>query len=712
MQSLSALLDELLEQPDGAARERWLAQRPPSQQPLLRRLMKARQAPAGLLDRSPIAMLAGNGPPSSLHAGQRVGRYLLLRELGHGGMSEVWLARPAADPAAAEVALKLPAVSLASTRFLERLARERRILEQLDHPRIARLVDAGVGETGQQYLALAYVDGQSLVVYCDGLGLGVDARLDLMLQVLDAVQYAHERQVLHRDLKPSNILVTREGEARLLDFGIAKLLVEGQAEETQLTERWGRALTPAYASPEQLTGVGVTVRSDLYALGVILYELMTGSRPPPADRGPHESPLPPSRAVRAEAAVARAEGGAQPLARRLERDLDELVLQTLQADPALRPPSAAALAERLRSARRGVALRPWPLRAWRSLRGLGRRRRRALAWAAPAWLGLGVLAPVHPLAGSIETWFLAPPPPERRVVLVTIGAEDHRRLFDGQRPLEASRVQELVERILEGAPARLGVDLDTSSPAFRPLSGALGRAALERIVWARELDSATPPETGQARPALRAVLGAVEPDPAVRSALAVAPSHSSDARLRWYAQAIDTASGRVPTLGAALAGRNGGDTALRAVRFVATERVELPASVVMAPGFRWGDRLRGRTVLLGGRYDAADEHTTPLGLQAGVDVLAHTTETEAAGGGYLRPGITSRLLIGLVPCAGTLWAADRFGAWRGLALGVAFALATTGLLWASGVFEGWSYGLLALIAAPLAALGPRASLRR
>jgi hypothetical protein len=711
LKTLSAWLDELLALPEGPARELWIAQRPPSQHallPALHRMLAAQGAAGGPLDSPPRfmpadpAQAADGTPASPLRAGQRIGRFLLLRELGHGGMSEVWLARAADDAGAEPVALKLPAVSLGSTRFLERLQRERRILEQLDHPRIARLIDAGVGETGQQYLALAYVDGEPLLDHCNRRQLGVDARLELMLQVLQAVHYAHQRQVLHRDLKPSNILVTRAGEAWLLDFGIAKLLVDGVAQETQLTERWGRALTPAYASPEQLLGTGVTVRSDLYSLGVILYELMTGARPAPAGEHP-QAPLPPSRCVRPDSEVARAEGGERALARRLGRELDTCIVQALQVDPARRQPDAMALADALRRARLHRASAPWPRRAWRSIGGLARRRRRALAWALPAWLAIGVAAPMHPLAAAIEIAWLAAPVEPRRVVLVTIGAEDHRRLFDGRSPLDAPRLKALVQRVLDGGPERLGVDIDTSAASFASLRETLGRDALLRIVWARELDDGA----GVALPAMRALLGAAEPAAGVQAALAHAPTRSGEAQLRWYAQAIDTAQGAVPTLGAALAGRPGGDVRVRAIRFAATERLELPASVVLAPGFTWGDRLHGRTVLLGGRYDPADVHDTPLGPLAGVEVLAHVAETEAAGGGYLRPDIVSRLAIGLVPVLGVLWSVDRWGARRGLLAGSAFTLAVLVLCVTSGLFEAWSYGLLAWIAAPLAALGSR-----
>ena len=162
----------------------------------------------------------------------------------------------------------------------ERFAREREILARLVHPNIARLYDAGFAADGQAYLAIEYVEGVPFTQSCDERRLSVDARIALFLQVLSAVQYAHNNLVLHRDLKPSNILVTPEGHVKLLDFGIAKLLAsDGSAEETEITRLGGHALTIDYAAPEQVTGAPLTTAVDVYALGVLLYELLTGARP-------------------------------------------------------------------------------------------------------------------------------------------------------------------------------------------------------------------------------------------------------------------------------------------------------------------------------------------------------------------------------------------------------------------------------------------------
>ena len=219
-----------------------------------------------------------DGTPSA-ETGDLVGPYRLLHELGAGGMATVWLAERHDGLIPRPVALKLPRGYWGRTAFGERLTRERDILATLTHPNIARLYDAGITAAGQPYLALEYVEGGRIDEFIRDAGLDVRKRLALFLQVTDAVAYAHAQLVVHRDLKPSNILVTTDGQVRLLDFGIAKLLEQGEARESELTERSGRALTPDYASPEQIAGTPIGTASDVYSLGVVLYELLTRVRP-------------------------------------------------------------------------------------------------------------------------------------------------------------------------------------------------------------------------------------------------------------------------------------------------------------------------------------------------------------------------------------------------------------------------------------------------
>ena len=231
----------------------------------------------GMLPGRPTAG-AGAGAAASLAAGIEVGPYRLLRPLGEGGMGAVWLAERADGSLKRKVALKLPRLAWAQD-LAVRMARERDILSALEHPNIARLYDAGVDAVGRPWLAIEYVEGRDLAAFCDTARLDLRARVRLFLQVLAAVQYAHGNLVIHRDLKPANILVTPLGEARLLDFGIARLEEGAPEAGPDLTRTGASAMTPRYASPEQVLGKRLTVASDLYSLGVVLHELLTGEMP-------------------------------------------------------------------------------------------------------------------------------------------------------------------------------------------------------------------------------------------------------------------------------------------------------------------------------------------------------------------------------------------------------------------------------------------------
>ncbi len=226
---------------------------------------------------------------SGLFAGDMLGPYRLIKPLGQGGMSVVWLAERDDGQIRRQVALKMPHAGPGQALLAERLRRERDILASLEHRHIARLYDVGTAPTGLPFMVLEYIEGQPLPAYCDEHRLNLYERLKLFLQVLSAVQYAHTKLVLHRDLKPSNILVNREGEVKLLDFGIAKLIRDSEtgpvASSTELTQHNGHVLTPDYAAPEQIAGAPLTTASDVYALGVILFELLTGQRPYRLPRG-------------------------------------------------------------------------------------------------------------------------------------------------------------------------------------------------------------------------------------------------------------------------------------------------------------------------------------------------------------------------------------------------------------------------------------------
>lgn len=210
---------------------------------------------------------------------QQVGPYTLISSIGHGGMGSVWLAERSDGRFERRVAVKFLHFAIAAP-GTERFRREGIILGQLAHPHIAELIDAGITANNQPYLVLEYVEGENITQYCDRLKLDVEARIRLFLDVLSAVAEAHAHLVVHRDLKPSNILARKDGQVKLLDFGIAKLLAEqGNYETTLLTAENGAALTPQFAAPEQVTGDTITTATDIYALGVLLYLLLTGRHP-------------------------------------------------------------------------------------------------------------------------------------------------------------------------------------------------------------------------------------------------------------------------------------------------------------------------------------------------------------------------------------------------------------------------------------------------
>src|SRR5262245_6067751 len=219
-------------------------------------------------------------------AGLIVGAYRLISLIGQGGMGSVWLAERCDGRFEGRAAVKLLNIALVGRAVEERFRREGNFLAKVSHPHIARLIDAGVSGAGQPYLVLEYVDGQPIDRYCDEKHLTVEARIRLFLDVLDAVAQAHANLIVHRDIKPANVLVSASGEVKLLDFGIAKLLDDdprwegsGAADASALTQEAGKALTPQYAAPEQLEGEQVTTATDIYALGVLLYVLLTGQHP-------------------------------------------------------------------------------------------------------------------------------------------------------------------------------------------------------------------------------------------------------------------------------------------------------------------------------------------------------------------------------------------------------------------------------------------------
>jgi serine/threonine-protein kinase len=286
-----------------------------------------------------------------------LGRYRLIEEIGRGGMGRVWLASRADGQFDQQVALKLIKRGMDTDEILARFLRERQILARLEHPNIARLLDGGVSEDGRPYFVMEHIVGRPITEYCDEKRLSVEDRLRLFAVVARAVAFAHRNLVVHRDIKPSNVLVDETGTIKLLDFGIAKLLGDDEGDGTATA---ARLMTPEYASPEQVAGTRVTTSSDVFQLGILLYELLTGRRPNVEDQSPSASTRRPSAAIRHPFALTRA-GSTQSITpagvsekrgtttdrlhRRLRGDLDTIVLRTLRDEPDRRYPSALDLAE-------------------------------------------------------------------------------------------------------------------------------------------------------------------------------------------------------------------------------------------------------------------------------------------------------------------------------------------------------------------------------
>lgn len=288
---------------------------------------------------------AGASIDGATLVGRSVGPYVIESEIGRGGMGSVWRARRADGRFEGTVAIKFVHTHWLGRAGEERFRSEGRMLARLDHPNIARLIDAGVVDDSQPYLVLEYVKGEPIDAYCDRLQLGVEARVALFQSVLAAVGHAHSHLVIHRDLKPANVLVTREGTVKLLDFGIAKLLTEDGA--TALTQTSAQALTPQFAAPEQLLGRPVTTATDVYALGLVLYVLLAGVHPMGSgarstleliDAVVKEEPPRPSTVA----------SGAISWRRAFEGDLDNILGKALKKDPAERYDSVGAFAEDLR----------------------------------------------------------------------------------------------------------------------------------------------------------------------------------------------------------------------------------------------------------------------------------------------------------------------------------------------------------------------------
>lgn len=303
-------------------------------------LLASADETGNIIESNALDLEAGLRTGTADLVGQTFGNYRIIREIGSGGMGSVFLAERIDGQLAMQVALKIVRQSIAGREVVSQFRRERQILADLHHPNIAVLLDGGVSGRGEPYLAMEYIDGRSLTEFASAEKLAVDERLRLFLKVCSAVAFAHRNLVVHRDIKPSNILVNGEGEPKLLDFGLAKAFEL----DANTTQTGFRAFTPSYASPEQFLGRNVTTLSDVYSLGVVLYELLTGRKPFNFESRSLDEmirtisdadPPRPSEITRGEADTSGLS---------LDRDLDNIVLKALQKEPAMRYGSVEDLA--------------------------------------------------------------------------------------------------------------------------------------------------------------------------------------------------------------------------------------------------------------------------------------------------------------------------------------------------------------------------------
>ena len=403
-QALSPHLDQALAMADDE-RAAWLSslgEQDPALAAQLRALLDEHRvlAQEGFLEKGRFTL-----PNATGLAGQTLGPYTLISQIGQGGMGSVWLARRSDGRFERQAAVKFVSIALAGPATEERFKREGSILGRLTHPHIAELLDAGIS-SGQPYLILEYVDGPPIDEYCDQHKLDLQTRVRLFLDVLAAVAHAHANLIVHRDIKPSNVLVTNRGEVKLLDFGIAKLL-EGEGQTgaaTLLTYEGGSALTPQYAAPEQLTGQPVTTATDVYALGVLFYILLSGRHPAgsglrsPAELVKAVLDLEPRRASDATTAdskliAQRRDATPEKLRRQLRGDLDTIVSKALKKDPRERYASVTGFADDLQ---RYLKLEPISARpdtvAYRTAKFLRRNRAVMSLTAAAILLVIGSLS--------------------------------------------------------------------------------------------------------------------------------------------------------------------------------------------------------------------------------------------------------------------------------------------------------------------------------
>jgi serine/threonine-protein kinase len=408
-------------------------------------------------------------PPDESLVGRQFGAYQIIREIGRGGSGAVYLAARADDEYRKEVAIKLIRRGLDTEDILRRFRNERQILAQLDHPNIARLIDGGTTDDGLPYFVMEYVNGQPIGAYCNAHSLSTTDRLNIFRKVCAAVTYAHQNLVIHRDLKPSNILVAADGEPKLLDFGIAKLL--GPEEEALAQTIAGQGvMTPEYASPEQIKGERITTASDIYSLGVLLYELLTGRRP---YRLKTRTPEEISRAItiqepeRPSSAVTKVDHPQSSILnpRSLRGDLDNIVLMAMRKDPARRYASVGQFSEDIR---RHLAGLPVVARkdtvSYRAGKFVNRHR---IGVAAAALILLSLVGGI--IATLIQVQTAHRERARAEAINIFLG-----RTLNASNPDRNSKGQPTVQDILQDASRRLATDELSDQPEVQ--------AELQRII--------------------------------------------------------------------------------------------------------------------------------------------------------------------------------------------------------------------------------------
>lgn len=426
---------------------------------------------------------------AELPPGHVIGRYTIVRLIGQGGMGSVYLAERSDREFEQRVAIKVVASGVLSSRIMARLRSERQILASLNHPNIARLFDGGATSEGTPFLAMEYVEGKPIDIYCEDRALDIKQRLELFLHVCSAVQYAHTQLVIHRDIKPSNILVTADGTPKLLDFGIAKLLdpnAPGRADD--LTRVHERVMSPEHASPEQVRGERVGTASDVYALGVLLYQLLTRRKPyyfggknlDEIERVILEEVPPRPSAAVLNVRADEDESANETLAKALQGDLDTIVMKAMHKDAQHRYPTPGALAEDIERflSSRPISARPDSL-GYR-VRKYWRRNRLPIAVGAVATFAIVAMTVLYAWRLTTERDIA-----ERERLTATRVSEFMTEVFRVANPSESRGNTVPVREVLDSAVARIERDL-REEPAVRvQLLEKMAQAYVGIGLWGR-----------------------------------------------------------------------------------------------------------------------------------------------------------------------------------------------------------------------------------